>query len=298
VLHALGAVALWSTVATAFKIALRHVSPLQLLCYSSLVSFLALLAILSAQGRLRTLFSCSLAEYAWSAGAGFLNPFLYYLVLFQAYSRLLGQEALVLNYTWPIVLVLLSVFFLKQRLGPAVLAALVLSFAGVLLIATRGSFRSLRFSDPLGVGLALGSSLIWASFWLLNVKDRRDAVLKLCLNFFFGSLCSVAALGILEGFSLPVPAGGAAVAYVGLFEMGITFVLWMRAMKLAASTALIGNLVFLSPFVSLLLLHLIIGERLFASTFVGLALIVAGILLQRELTRPPGSGYFRSRHGR
>lgn len=112
VLHALGAVALWSTVATAFKIALRHVSPLQLLCYSSLVSLLTLLAILTAQRRLRTLFTCSPTEYAWSAGAGLLNPFLYYMVLFQAYSRLLGQEALVLNYTWPIVLVLLSVVFL------------------------------------------------------------------------------------------------------------------------------------------------------------------------------------------
>jgi len=176
-------------------------------------------------------------------------------------------------------------------------AALVLSFAGVLLIAIRGDFRSLRFSDPPGVALALVSSLIWASFWLLNVKDRRDAVLKLCLNFFFGSLYSAAALGIFEGFSLPVWAGGAAAVYVGLFEMGITFVLWMRAMHLAGSTALIGNLVFLSPFVSLLLLHFIIGEQLFASTFVGLALIIGGILLQRELTKPPRSGYFRAHHG-
>jgi drug/metabolite transporter (DMT)-like permease len=194
-------------------------------------------------------------------------------------------------------LVLLSVVFLRQRLGAAVLAALGLSFAGVLLIATRGDFRSLRFSDPMGVGLALGSSLIWASFWLLNVKDRRDAVLKLCLNFLFGSLYSLAALAIFEGFTLPAPVGALAVAYVGLFEMGITFVLWMRAMKLAGNTALIGNLVFLSPFVSLLLLHFVVGERLFTSTFLGLALIVGGIVLQRELTRRTGNRYFRAHHG-
>jgi drug/metabolite transporter (DMT)-like permease len=281
VLYAACAVGLWSTVATAFKIALRYMSPLHLLFLSSFVSFAAFFSILLVRGKLRGLLRCSGRELAKSAGMGFLNPFLYYLVLFQAYSRLLGQEALVLNYTWPIVLVLFSVFLLKQRISLKGMAALLLSFLGVVVIATRGSFASLRFSDPLGMGLALGSSLVWALFWLMNVKDKREAVLKLCLNFFFGTLYSAAALLIFEKLSLPALSGCLAVVYVGLFEMGVTFLLWMQALKLAATTALISNLVFLSPFASLLLLHLIIGEDIFLSTFLGLALIVAGIVLQR-----------------
>ena len=288
VLYAVGAVGLWSTVATAFKIALRYVSPLHLLLLSSFVSFAAYFLILLVTGKLPGLFKSSRREIARSAGFGFLNPFLYYLVLFQAYSRLLGQEALVLNYTWPIVLVLLSVFLLKQRISLPGMAALLLSFLGVVVIATRGSFTSLRFSDPLGLGLALGSSLIWGFYWLLNVKDSREAVLKLCLNFLFGTLYSAAALLIFERFSLPKLYGCVSVIYVGLFEMGITFLLWLQALKTTESTALISNLVFLSPFVSLLLLHLVIGEEIFLSTFLGLALIVAGILLQRYAGRKKG----------
>ncbi len=127
VLYALGAVGLWSTVATAFKIALVHVNPLQLLVFSSFVSLLVFLIILTLQGRIRELAACSWKEYLKSAGLGFLNPFLYYLVLFEAYSRLLGQEALVLNYTWPIVLVLLSVLILRKRINFKIVAALALS---------------------------------------------------------------------------------------------------------------------------------------------------------------------------
>ena len=69
--------------------------------------------------------------------------------------------------------------------------------------------------------------------------------------------------------------------YVGLFEMGITFVLWLKALKLSKTTALIGNLVFLSPFISLIFIHFILHENILPSTFVGLVLIVIGIMLQR-----------------
>ena len=281
VLYALGAVGLWSTIATAFKIALTHVSPLQLLAFSSFVSFLFFFVIITLRGRIGELAACSMKEYLKSAGLGFLNPFLYYLVLFEAYSRLLGQEALVLNYTWPIVLVLLSVLILRKRINLKTVAALVLSFFGVAVIAGRGSFSSFGFSDPLGIGLAVGSSLVWALFWLFNVKDRREDVLKLCLNFAFGFIYSIIVLAVFGEMKLPVLAGSLAVVYVGLFEMGLTFVLWLSALKLAESTAFVSNLVFLSPFISLFLLHVVLGEELFFSTILGLVIIIAGILIQR-----------------
>ena len=68
---------------------------------------------------------------------------------------------------------------------------------------------------------------------------------------------------------------------MGLFEMGITFALWLTAMKYAAKpdgggTARIANLIFLSPFLSLILIHFLIGETILPTTFVGLGLIVIG----------------------
>ena len=217
-----------------------------------------------------------------SAFLGFLNPFLYYTLLFTAYARLLGQEALALNYTWPIVLVLLSVPVLKTKLRPMSVAALCISFCGVVIIASHGNVKSFQLSDPFGISIALGSSLVWASYWLANVRDDRDPVVKLCQNFFFGTVYALITAAVRTPFRALSWTGLAGMAYIGLFEMGITFLLWLAALKKTTSPAFISNLVYISPFLSLLFLRFIVGERLLTSTFVGLVLIVAGILAQRK----------------
>ena len=68
--------------------------------------------------------------------------------------------------------------------------------------------------------------------------------------------------------------------YVGLFEMGFGFVLWLMALRHATNTAPISNLIFISPFASLVLLNLLIGETIHPATPIGLGLIVAALLIQ------------------
>ncbi|MCV5745137.1 DMT family transporter, partial [Escherichia coli] len=75
--------------------------------------------------------------------------------------------------------------------------------------------------------------------------------------------------------------GWAAVTYGGLFEMGITFVLWLSALKSTQNTARISNLIFASPFISLMLLATIIGEEIHPSTLIGLVLIISGLVIQQ-----------------
>ena len=284
-LHAVAAVLMWSTVASAFKLSLRHLDYLHLLLFSSGTAFITLWIILAVQGRLPVLLTYSKRQYLHSALLGFLNPFLYYIILFKAYSLLPAQEALSLNYTWPLVLVLLSVPLLRQKLTLGSLAALLLSFLGVVVIGTRGDPPSLSFSHPYGASLALGSSLIWASFWIFNLRDEREEVAKLFISFGFGCLYVLVMLGFGPGIELPSLPGLGGAIYSGLFEMGLTFVVWLKALRLSASAARMSNLVFLSPFISLLLIRVIVGERILLSTLVGLSLIVVGILTQERLAR-------------
>jgi drug/metabolite transporter (DMT)-like permease len=61
----------------------------------------------------------------------------------------------------------------------------------------------------------------------------------------------------------------------------VTFVFWLKALKYSENTAKVGNLIFLSPFLSLIFIHFLLGERILPSTFAGLGLIVAGLILQR-----------------
>jgi drug/metabolite transporter (DMT)-like permease len=64
--------------------------------------------------------------------------------------------------------------------------------------------------------------------------------------------------------------------------MGVSFVLWLSAMRLTTSAAKIGNLIFLSPFLSLILIATILGESIHATTYAGLVLILGGNLLQKR----------------
>ena len=64
--------------------------------------------------------------------------------------------------------------------------------------------------------------------------------------------------------------------------MGITFILWLQAMKLSTNTAKIANLIFISPFLSLLFISFFVGETILFSTFIGLIFIIMGLLIQQR----------------
>lgn len=288
-LYAATTVLLWSTVASAFKLTLGHLGFLEMLLGASIVSLAALFVIVVAQGKLAVIMNSSTQDVARSAALGFLNPFLYYVILFKAYSLLPAQEAQPLNWTWPIMLVLFSIAILKQPIRWASVLAIVVSFAGVFVISTRGDVLSFRFTNLPGALLALGSSVIWAMFWIYNVKDRRDEVVKLFLNFSFGSVFTLAAVLLAGDLRFPPPAGLLGVLWIGLFEMGITFVTWLKALQLSRTTAQVSNLVYTAPFLSLFLIHFIVGEEILPSTVIGLVLIVAGVIVQQYASGGKGA---------
>lgn len=281
-LYALAVVLIWSTVASAFKITLRFIDFENLVFYSVAVSLLTLFAVVLVQNKLNLLARHTTGGYVRSALLGLLNPFFYYLVLFRAYSLLPAQEAQPLNQTWAVVIAILSIIILGQRVSVKSIGAICISFVGVLVISTRGNIVQLHFTNITGVLLAVGSAFIWALFWIYNIKDRRDIVIKLFLNFVFGFVFIALYMLLTGHLRAPGVRGMAGSAYVGVFEMGITFILWLKALQLSKTTAQVSNIIYLVPFVSLIVIHLTVGERIFPSTIIGLAFIVAGILLQQH----------------
>lgn len=280
--HGLGAVALWSTVATAFKVALAEMSPLQLLWLATLVSWLFLGLLVVSRRQLGLAWRSGWRRALW---AGLLNPFGYYLILFAAYDRLPGQEAMALNYTWAIAMSLLAVPILKQSLVATDLVAGLIAYSGVWTIATRGAVTSVKFADSAGVGLALVSTVVWALYWLFNARDPRPPLVAQWQNFSIALPLLTVLVLLSQPSQWPAARGIAAGVYVGLCEMGIAFVLWQTATRTVSQTSKVANLIFLSPPISLLLLHLVVGEELRSSTLVGLVLILGGLALQTVFSR-------------
>ena len=279
-LFALITVCLWSTIATASKLTLRHLFPAEVLMYAAGVSTVVLFLIVIAQRKFNKLASLSKQEWLTSIGFGLINPFAYYLVLFKAYDLLPAQQAQIINYTWAITLSLLSIPLLGQKvLGKQWLAILV-SYIGVLVIATQGNILALHFENPSGVGLALFSTVLWALYWILNTRDKRDPVIGLFLNFLCALPCIVLYVFFTIGFRPLALDGLLGAIYIGVFEMGVAFVLWLKAMKFTDNTARIANLIFISPFASLVFIHFLVGEEIYLSTLTGLVLVMGGLIIQ------------------
>ncbi|QYJ74308.1 MULTISPECIES: DMT family transporter [Shewanella] len=284
-LYGMAAVLLWSTVATAFKLALAEYSPLQLLFIAVITSILALGVILGFQGKLRHITRQWQERPLFYLQTGLLNPFLYYLVLFKAYDLLPAQQALSLNYTWAILLPLLAVPLLGQQLRKTDLLAALIAYGGVFVIATGGSLAGFSLSAPTGIVLALTSTLLWCLYWIVNTKDKGDPVVSLLLSFLVGLPFVTVAMLMTQGLPTFSGQGLAAAVYVGLFEMGVTFVLWLMALKSSERTASISTLVFLSPVLSIGFIALVLGEEIRLSTFIGLGLILSALALQQWLPR-------------
>lgn len=282
------AVLLWSTVSTAFKLSLRYLSPLGLLFFSSLVSTLFLFAYLFIFHR-NLIGKEHLKNLILSLKAGILNPFVYYLMLFNAYHRLPAQQAQVLNYTWAIVLPLMTLAVRKERLKWRDIGALLFSFVGVIIISTKGNLRQLDFTDPIGVIIAISTSVVWAGYWIINMQDQRPAIIKLSYNFLVGTLLilvwSLATMGFMDASwfiaNISIHWGILAAVWVGIFEMGFTFLIWYKALEKAPSTASVSNLIFITPFLALVFIRIILREPIFPATIIGLVIIIASNILQK-----------------
>ncbi len=279
-IYGLVAVLLWSTVATAFKINLMYFDVLNMLFYSSFFSSLVLLVLIIFQRKLNLLFSVNNQDLSKSLLYGFLNPFLYYLVLFKAYSLLPAQIAQPLNYSWVIVVSILSIIFLKQKIGFKNFAGLIISFCGIILISNRYHSDTSNDVSIIGVFLAIVSSLIWGAYWIFNIKDNRDIIIKLFLNFMFGTIFACSLLFIFGNINFDFK-GILSSVYIGMFEMGLTFFVWFKALSLSDNTAKIGNIIYLSPLLSFLFIDLVLQEKILITSIFGLLLIIAGVIVQQ-----------------
>ncbi|MFV2090261.1 MAG: DMT family transporter [Pseudomonadales bacterium] len=277
---AMGAVIMWSTVTTGFKLGLEVMEPVQLLFMGTVLSSAVFAIVASRQG-------WPGKHFQLREGMRFalINPILYYLVLLEAYDRLPAQIAQPLNYTWAIMLAVLAVPVLGQKLTRQSALGIALGYLGVLVLLSQGRFDALPDVDWFGVALALGSTLLWAGYWLFNARSSTEPAALMATSFvlaipLLGLLCVVGP-GLPQWQVETFIYGG----WVGLIEMGITFLLWQRALKLSNHAARIGQLIFLSPFLSLLLIGSVLGETIHYTSWIGLLIIVAGLVITRQPTR-------------
>lgn len=280
------AVLSWSTVATAFKVALSYLTHFEMLLVASFTSLAIFAVVLTVQRRWGAVKALSRRTWGYFALLGLLNPVAYYLVLFKSYDLLPAQVAQPVNYFWPIFLLVLLALFAKQRIPAKKYVGMFISLGGLVLISAGGGQMGKLEIAPFGLFLGLMSAVLWATYWMVNNKNshKADATIACFMSFLFGSV--YLAIGALfVGVNLHTLPGILSGMYVGAFEMGIPFICFGLAIRTTSNPALVNQLCYLSPFLSLFFVSTILGEQIVPTTYIGLSLIVAGIVFNEYFAK-------------
>jgi drug/metabolite transporter (DMT)-like permease len=276
------AVLSWSTVATAFKIALRYLTHFELLLVADCTALFIFMIIISFHNKWKLIAKLSPKQWGYFALLGLLNPVAYYLVLFKSYNLLPAQVAQPINYMWPIVLTVLLALFTHCHIPRLKYVGLIISLAGVAFISLGTStFGNMHISIQ-GLLLAALSAVLWAIYWMITNKHKNkiDATLSLFMCFMFGTVYLVAG-ALFCGIHALSFKGIVSGVYVGCFEMGVSFIAFEYALCKTSNPALVNQLCYLSPFLSLFFIAVVLGETIVVTTYIGLALIVIGILFNQ-----------------
>ena len=280
------AVLSWSTVATAFKVALSYLTHFEMLLVASFTSLAIFAVVLTVQRRWGAVKALPRRTWGYFALLGLLNPVAYYLVLFKSYDLLPAQVAQPVNYFWPIFLLVLLALFAKQRIPAKKYVGMFISLGGLVLISAGGGQMGNLEISPFGLFLGLMSAVLWATYWMVNNKNshKADATIACFMSFLFGSV--YLAIGALfVGVNLHTLPGILSGMYVGAFEMGIPFICFGLAIRTTSNPALVNQLCYLSPFLSLFFVSTILGEQIVPTTYIGLSLIVVGIVFNEYFAK-------------
>ncbi|MBQ2435720.1 MAG: DMT family transporter [Bacteroidaceae bacterium] len=283
---AMAAVLSWSTVATAFKIALTHLTHFEMLLVASITSLIIFALVLTIQRKWGEVKTLSRRMWGYFALLGLLNPMAYYLVLFKSYDLLPAQVAQPVNYIWPVLLVILLAVFTRQAIPAKKYIGMLVSLGGLIIISAGGKQIGDTAISASGLILGIMSAFLWATYWMVNNKnkDRADATVACFMSFLFGSIYLVA-IAMVIGVNLNTLPGILSGMYVGAFEMGIPFICFGLAIRKTTNPALINQLCYLSPFLSLFFVSTILGEQIVPTTYIGLILIVAGIVFNEYMVK-------------
>jgi drug/metabolite transporter (DMT)-like permease len=275
-----GAIALWSTLAV-LTTWTGDVPPLQLLASSFLVAGLLSLLIAALRGdNLRQALTQPWPAFALTTSALFGYHGLYFLALKSAPPI----EASLINYLWPLLIVLFIGLLPGERLRPVFYPAALLGLLGALIAVGRGEWPQLRGEHLPGYLSAAAAAVIWAGYSVLNRRYARVPTTAIALPCL--AVAGLALIGHVALESTVMPSAGQwlAILALGLGPAGIAFWLWDRGTK-HGHLALLGTLAYAVPVFSTAWLLLAGQGRAHWSQAVACALIVVAGVIAIRATR-------------
>ncbi len=277
--YAITTVLIWSTMAAVVKSMLFDIPNLQALSISSYIAFAFLLLLNAKNGMLREVKQYKARDYLVISGLGFIGLFVYSALYYYGLSQLSAQEACILNYLWPIMIVVFSCIILKERMTVMKGVAIACSFLGIVILSM-GNQGSATGNTILGIISCVVAAICYGLFSVLNKKSNYNQNISMMLIWLVTAVCSMI-LGLMTESWVPIYG----MQWIGLLWLGVVidavaYLLWALALNGAENTAKIANLAYLTPFLSVVISAVFLKEPVQLRALIALVFIIGGILVQ------------------
>lgn len=272
--YALTCVLLWSFVPVVSRFGQSNLDNFQFLFWSNCLSFLVVGLCMLVRKGLAPLKEFSGKRIVYILFLGALGCAVYYLCLYYGYAKGNSIEVLIMQYSWPLQIIVLSVFILGERLPLKSWLAIGIGFLGIVIVLTKGKIADIQFSNLTISFIVLAGAFCFASFSVLSKKLRAEPYTTTTLLFIGGTIISTISLMLFSSFQLPSRAELPSVIINGALINGVSYILWLVALeKIPASISAV--LVFLSPALSAIWIVVFFREVFYPAYVIGLVLVLA-----------------------
>lgn len=278
-------VLIWSTLATVAKIVLYDIPNFEALAFSGFSAFLFLLIINIINGSIKEMKKYKAKDYLIMTGLGFLGLFMYNALYYYGISVLSSQEACILNYLWPMMIVVFACVILKEKITAKKITALIMSFAGIVVLSLGSASAS--ENKLFGIIACIAAAVCYGLFSVLNKKHNLNQSITMMWFWLIVAICSLFAGLLFEKWQEISGVQFIGIAWLGIVVNAIAYLLWAIALKNADDSAKIANLAYLVPFLSIIISAVVLKEQMSINTVIAAALIVGGIILQAVNIKKP-----------
>ena len=288
IIYVLICVGLWALIPVVSKLGQTNLDHHQFLFWSSVSSLIALLFAAVAKKKVNNFFKYKFHDWLYIVFLGFLGTYLYYILLYFGYAQAQGIEVLVLQYSWPIFIVILSIFILKEKFTWKKLLTIIFGFIGVLLVMTKGNFTQIHLENFWVDILVILAAIAFASFSALSKKVQFEPYTMITIFFLTATVASYISMILLSDFSLPSKETAIPIAINGIFINGYSYIFWIKALQ-ESDASFVAPFVFLTPVISIFYLIIFFQESFLTVYVIGLLAVIIGGLLNISKKNTPVS---------
>jgi len=271
-------VALWALIPVVAKTGQAKLDHHQFLFWSSVVSFIVLFGAAAATRTIREIKKYTAKDWGYLLFLGLLGTYIYYLFLYLGYSRAAGMVVLVVQYSWPILIVVLSIFLLKERLTGRKAIAVTLGIIGVVAVLTKGNLKDIDVTNLTVIVLVGAGSACFALFSVLSKTVQFEPLVVTSIYFLSAAVASFFSMMYFSEFAAPSTSEIVPILLNGILVNGFSYVFWIIALK-SAEASYLAPFTFITPVLSAVYLIVFFGEPFRPAYGVGLVCVVGGGLV-------------------